>query len=57
MKFYELFYKTKCGLEKYDLLKSRKACTQSLDFTGLSFRISKGFRHKKKVEKTQVKAE
>ena len=52
------FIKTKCGLEKYDLLKSQKGVYAKLRFYWFVFFASiRDFGHKKRVEKTQVKAE
>ena len=52
------YIKTKCGLEKYDLLKSQKGMYAKLRFYWFVFFASiRDFGHKKRVEKTQVKAE
>ena len=52
------FIKTKCGLEKYDLLRSQKGMYAKLRFYSFVFFASvRDLGHKKKVEKTQVKAE
>ena len=52
------FIKTKCGLEKYDLLKSQKGVYAKLRFYWFVFFASiRDFGRKKRVEKTQVKAE
>ena len=52
------FIKTKCGLEKYDLLKSRKGMYAKLRFYWFVFIASiRDLGHKKGIEKTQVKAE
>ena len=52
------FIKTKCGLEKYDLLKSRKGMHAKLRFYWFVFFASiRDFGHKKRDEKTQLKAE
>ena len=56
--FMNYFIKTKCGLEKYDLLKSRKGMHAKLRFYWFVFFASiRDFGHKKRAEKTQVKAE
>ena len=56
--FMNYFIKTKCGLETYDLLKSRKGMRARLRFYWFVFFASiRDFSHKKRAEKTQVKAE
>ena len=56
--FMNYFIKTKCGLEIYDLLKSRKGILAKLRFYWFGFFASlRDFGHKKRAEKTQVKAE
>ena len=56
--FMDYFIKTKCGLEKYDLLKSCKGMNAKLRFYWFVFFASiRDFGHKKRAEKTQVKAE
>jgi len=56
--FMNYFIKTKCGLEKYDLLKSRKGMYAKLRFYRFVFFASiRDLGRKKRIEKTQVKAE
>ena len=52
------FIKTQCGLEKYDMLKARKGMYAKLRFYWFVFFASiRDLGHKKRIEKTQVKAE
>ena len=52
------FIKTKCGLEKYDLLKSRKGMSAKLRFYWFVFFASiRDLGYKKRIEITQVKDE
>ena len=56
--FMNYFIKTKCGLEKYDLLKSRKGIYAKIRFYWfVLFASIRDFGHNKRAEKTQVKAE
>ena len=51
--FMNYFIKTKCGLEKYDLLKSRKGVYAKIRFYWfVLFASIKDLGHKKRIKKT-----
>ena len=56
--FMNYFIKTKCGLEKCDLLKSRKGMNAKLRLYWFVFFASiRDLGNKKRIEKTQIKPE